>query len=182
MILKASSLFSELDTQHMICSISERLSFHQRTRWRVIAIRKKGESDNYPLFDDFVVILNTFSAKLCDPIYGSQGCDEHSRSKVVSCVTRNDNGVSYTSGNRKSILKKCILCESPHPLFTYNVFKKNNFSDRLDYVNLHKPCHVCLYGGHNCDKCFSKYVMVDIQLFCILRSLIVYYLVLLIIL
>ena len=40
-ILKLSGLFTELDTQQMICSVLNRLSYQQKTRWRMNAIKQK---------------------------------------------------------------------------------------------------------------------------------------------
>ena len=67
-ILKLSGLFTELDTQQMICSVLNRLSYQQKTRWRMNAIKQKEETDNYPPFDEFVTYLKTISPELSDPI------------------------------------------------------------------------------------------------------------------
>ena len=104
-IVKLSGLFTELDTQQMICSVLNRLSYQQKMRWRMHAIKQKGETDNYPSFDEFVTYLNTISSEL--------SYEEHydkNNHKVQSCVTNNN--MSCDSSIKKSNTLNCILCDS----------------------------------------------------------------------
>ena len=154
-ILKLSGLFTELDTQQMICSVLNRLSYQQKTRWCMNDIKQKEETDNYPSFDKFVTYLKTISSELSDPIYGYEEHYDKNKHKVQSCVTNNN--MSSDSSNKKFNTLNCILCDSVHKLFMCNQFRKKSLNDRQIYVKQNNLCQLCLSCGHVSEKCYSRY-------------------------
>ena len=136
-ILKRSKLYAELDTQHMISTIINRLSAHHKSKWRNTAVSMKDKVGTYPSFEHFVDFLRSISNEATYPVYGYDQIDVR-RKNATNCSTN--------ISERKS---KCPLCNLKHKLYACSLFKQKHAIDRLDFVKSRNLCLVCFDKGHD---------------------------------
>ena len=53
-------------------------------------------------------------------------------------------------------LHKCPMCKSVHRLTQCPIFKNEGMESRLDFVNTHNLCYICLLDNHVTNDCLSK--------------------------
>ena len=143
-ILKMSKLYAELDTQHMISTIINRLSAHHKSKWRNIAVSMKDKVGTYPSFEHFVDFLQSISNEATDPVYGYDQIDVR-RKRATNCSTN--------ISEHKSI---CPLCSLNHKLYACSLFKQKKSIDRLDFVKSRNLCLVCFDKGHDNIVCSNN--------------------------
>ena len=71
-VLTEASLYLELDTQHMISTVVQRIDTPYRLKWRSKAVKYRTDNDEYPKFSVFIAFLNSIAEELNDPVYGAQ--------------------------------------------------------------------------------------------------------------
>ena len=71
-VLTEASLYSELDTQHIISTVVQRIDTPYRLRWRSKAVKYRTDNDEYPKFTVFIAFLNSIAEELNDPVYSAQ--------------------------------------------------------------------------------------------------------------
>ena len=118
LVLKSTNLYSELDTQQLISSVVNRLSFSHKSRWRTMAVSKKEETDSYPSFDEFMTFLMRISLEASDPIYGYGTRD------VETTSMPRHKAMNYAIKHKgQPVVKlKCMLCPEKHKLFKCPTF------------------------------------------------------------
>ena len=173
-ILTEANLYSELDTQHIISTVIQRVDVSYRLRWRTQAVQYKHDNDNYPKFSVFISFLNIIAEKVNDPVYGAASDVSYAKLSMAinsSAVNARDTGKSQ--GGNRGQQSNCLLCHAVHPLYACSVFKKKSINQRLAFVAHHKLCCVCFSKGHAtvncpadicCKKCnlnHSTYIHVD---------------------
>ena len=173
-VLSEAGLYSELDTQHIISSVIQRVDVSYRLRWRTQAVQHKTDHDNYPRFSVFVSFLNIIAEEVNDPVYGADSNVSYAKPSLAinsSAVNARDTGKSQ--GGNRGQQSNCLLCHAVHPLYACSVFKKKSINQRLAFVAHHKLCCVCFSKGHAtvncpadicCKKCnlnHSTYIHVD---------------------
>ena len=154
LVLKSTNLYSELDTQQLICSVVNRLSFSHKSRWRTIAVSKKEETDSYPSFDEFMTFLMRISLEASDPIYGYGTRDVETTSKPRHKAM---NYAISTDKGQPVVKHKCMLCPEKHKLFKCPTFKKKSVLQRINIVNENKLCQICFEKGHLADNCTKHF-------------------------
>lgn len=51
----------------------------------------------------------------------------------------------------------CLLCNGPHPIFKCEIWlKEMNLAGRIQYMNEHNLCHMCLRPNHNDFLCYTN--------------------------
>ena len=173
-VLSEAGLYSELDTQHIISTVLQRVNISYRLRWRTQAVQFKAEHDDYPKFSVFVSFLNIIAEEVNDPVYGADSDVSYAKPSMAinsSAVNAHDTGKSQ--GDICGKQSKCLLCHSMHPLYACSVFKKKSINQRLTFVAHHKLCCKCFSKRHAtlncpadvvCKKCnlnHSTYIHVD---------------------
>ena len=173
-VLSEAGLYSELDTQHIISTVLQRVNISYRLRWRTQAVQFKAEHDDYPKFSVFVSFLNIIAEEVNDPVYGADSDVSYAKPSMAinsSAVNAHDTGKSQ--GDICGKQSKCLLCHSMHPLYACSVFKKKSINQRLAFVAHHKLCCKCFSKRHAtlncpadvvCKKCnlnHSTYIHVD---------------------
>ena len=173
-ILTEANLYSELDTQHIISTVIQRVDVSYRLRWRTQAVQYKHDNDNYPKFSVFISFLNIIAEEVNDPVYGAASDVSYAKLSMAinsSAVNVRDTGKSQ--GGNRGQQSNCLLCHAVHPLYACSVFKKKSINQRLAFVAHHKLCCVCFSKGHAtvncpadicCKKCnlnHSTYIHVD---------------------
>ena len=173
-ILTEANLYSELDTQHIISTVIQRVYVSYRLRWRTQAVQYKHDNDNYPKFSVFISFLNIIAEEVNDPIYGAYSDVSYAKPSLAinsSAVNARDTGKSQ--GDIRGKQSNCLLCHSMHPLYACSVFKKKSINQRLAFVAHHKLCCKCFSKRHAtlncpadvvCKKCnlnHSTYIHVD---------------------
>ena len=173
-ILTEANLYSELDTQHIISTVIQRVDVSYRLRWRTQAVQYKHDNDNYPKFSVFISFLNIIAEEVNDPVYGAASDVSYAKLSMAinsSAVNARDTGKSQ--GGNRGQQSNCLLCHAVHPLYACSVFKKKSINQRLAFVAHHKLCCVCFSKGHVtvncpadicCKKCnlnHSTYIHVD---------------------
>ena len=173
-ILTEANLYSELDTQHIISTVIQRVDVSYRLRWRTQAVQYKHDNDNYPKFSVFISFLNIIAEEVNDPVYGADSDVSYAKPSLAinsSAVNARDTGKSQ--GDIRGKQSNCLLCHSMHPLYACSVFKKKSINQRLAFVAHHKLCCKCFSMRHAtlncpadvvCKKCnlnHSTYIHVD---------------------
>ena len=173
-ILTEANLYSELDTQHIISTVIQRVDVSYRLRWRTQAVQYKHDNDNYPKFSVFISFLNIIAEEVNDPVYGADSDVSYAKPSLAinsSAVNARDTGKSQ--GDIRGKQSNCLLCHSIHPLYACSVFKKKSINQRLAFVAHHKLCCKCFSKRHAtlncpvdvvCKKCnlsHSTYIHVD---------------------
>ena len=173
-ILTEANLYSELDTQHIISTVIQRVDVSYRLRWRTQAVQYKHDNDNYPKFSVFISFLNIIAEEVNDPVYGADSDVSYAKPSLAinsSAVNARDTGKSQ--GDIRGKQSNCLLCHSMHPLYACSVFKKKSINQRLAFVAHHKLCCKCFSKRHAtlncptdvvCKKCnlnHSTYIHVD---------------------
>ena len=173
-VLSEAGLYSELDTQHIISTVLQRVNTSYRLRWRTQAVQFKAEHDDYPKFSVFVSFLNIIAEEVNDPVYGADSDVSYAKPSMAinsSAVNARDTGKSQ--GDICGKQSNCLLCHSMHPLYACSVFKKKSINQRLAFVAHHKLCCKCFSKRHAtlncpadvvCKKCnlnHSTYIHVD---------------------
>ena len=153
-VLSEAGLYSELDTQHIISSVIQRVDVSYRLRWRTQAVQHKTDHDNYPRFSVFVSFLNIIAEEVNDPVYGADSNVSYAKPSLAinsSAVNARDTGKSQ--GGNRGQQSNCLLCHAVHPLYACSVFKKKSINQRLAFVAHHKLCCVCFSKGHATVNC-----------------------------
>ena len=169
-----NNMYSELDTQHIISTVIQRVDVSYRLKWLTQAVQYKHDNDNYPKFSVFISFLNIIAEEVNDPVYGAASDVSYAKLSMAinsSAVNARDTGKSQ--GGNRGQQSNCLLCHAVHPLYACSVFKKKSINQRLAFVAHHKLCCVCFSKGHAtvncpadicCKKCnlnHSTYIHVD---------------------
>ena len=173
-VLSEAGLYSELDTQHIISTVLQRVNISYRLRWRTQAVQFKAEHDDYPKFSVFVSFLNIIAEEVNDPVYGADSDVSYAKpSMAINSSAANARDTGKSQGDICGKQSKCLLCHSMHPLYACSVFKKKSINQRLAFVAHHKLCCKCFSKRHAtlncpadvvCKKCnlnHSTYIHVD---------------------
>ena len=173
-VLSEAGLYSELDTQHIISTVLQRVNISYRLRWRTQAVQFKAEHDDYPKFSVFVSFLNIIAEEVNDPVYGADSDVSYAKpSMAIDSSAANARDTGKSQGDICGKQSKCLLCHSMHPLYACSVFKKKSINQRLAFVAHHKLCCKCFSKRHAtlncpadvvCKKCnlnHSTYIHVD---------------------
>ena len=158
-ILTEANLYSELDTQHIISTVIQRVDVSYRLRWRTQAVQYKHDNDNYPKFSVFISFLNIIAEEVNDPVYGADSDVSYAKPSLAinsSAVNARDTGKSQ--GDIRGKQSNCLLCRSMHPLYACSVFKKKSINQRLAFVAHHKLCCMCFSKEHAAVNCSADIV------------------------
>ena len=146
-VLTEAGLYSELDTQHMISTVVQRIDTPYRLKWRSKAVKYRTNNDEYPKFSVFITFLNSIAEELNDPVYGA-----HSD----MCYAKPNKAISNNAVNARDHSKLCLLCQSTHPLYACNTFKKKPVHKRIEFVSQNNLCSRCFSKDHGTATCPSK--------------------------
>ena len=105
LILDASALYPEIDTQRTISNVVQRLAVHFGTRWCEKAIAYKRNHDKYPDFKEFVSFQDIIASEVNDPIYGF-GCLSSDLKPRSTCRA--------TAASPHVPKPRCPLCSKNH--------------------------------------------------------------------
>ena len=106
-ILTEANLYSELDTQHIISTVIQRVDVSYRLRWRTQAVQYKHDNDNYPKFSVFISFLNIIAEEVNDPVYGATSDVSYANTHVTRA---NRKVVTVASNPTAYCATLCIPC------------------------------------------------------------------------
>ena len=81
--------------------------------------------------------------------------ESHTR-PVEVCKRAHTVSHNMTTAHNKGSLHKCPMCKSVHRLTQCPLFKNEGMKFRLDFVNTHDLCYICLLDNHVTKDCLSK--------------------------
>ena len=141
-------------TPKFVASVCERLPNDHAKRWRGIAMDHKSRFDEYPGFSVFVDFVQRLAQDVNDPLYGY--AIESPTRPVDVCKRAHTVSHNMTATLNNGSLHKCPMCKSVHRLTQCPIFKNEGMESRLDFVNTHNLCYICLLDNHVTNDCLSK--------------------------
>ena len=141
-------------TPKFVARVCERLPNDHAQRWRGIAMDNKGRFDEYPEFRVFVDFVQRLAQDVNDPLYGY--AVESPTRPVDVCKRAHTVSHNMTATLNNGSLHKCPMCKSVHRLTQCPIFKNEGMESRLDFVNTHNLCYICLLDNHVTNDCLSK--------------------------
>ena len=137
-----------------VARVCERLPNDHAKRWRGIAMDHKSRFDEYPEFSVFVDFVQRLAQDVNDPLYGY--AVESPTRPVEVCKRAHTVSHNMTATHNNGSLHKCPMCKLVHRLTQCPIFKNEGMESRLDFVNTHNLCNICLLGNHATNDCLSK--------------------------
>ena len=141
-------------TPKFVARVCERLPNDHAKRWRGIAMDHKSRFDEYPGFSVFVDFVQRLAQDVNDPLYGY--AVESPTRPVDVCKRAHTVSHNMTATLNNGSLHKCPMCKSVHRLTQCPIFKNEGMESRLDFVNTHNLCYICLLDNHVTNDCLSK--------------------------
>ena len=141
-------------TPKFVARVCERLPNYHAQRWRGIAMDHKSRFDEYPEFRVFVDFVQRLAQDVNDPLYGY--AVESPTRPVDVCKRAHTVSHNMTATLNNGSLHKCPMCKSVHRLTQCPIFKNEGMESRLDFVNTHNLCYICLLDNHVTKDCLSK--------------------------
>ena len=160
----------ELNSQHFIASVINRLQVYQKNKWKKIATDMKTRKARYPNFGELCEFVKTESMNASDPIYGEDGLLTYG-SRSTTNTTSNP---QYSTQRYQPRFqppprqtqsrtfatqiqgRKCLICQLQHPLYICEQFKALKQEDRLKFVKDNKLCVNCFLNNHDSSNCFKS--------------------------
>ena len=141
-------------TTKFVARVCERLPNDHAKRWRGIAMDHKSRFDEYPGFSVFVDFVHRLAQDVNDPLYGY--AVESPTRPVDMCKRAHTVSHNMTATLNNGSLHKCPMCKSVHRLTQCPIFKNEGMESRLDFVNTHNLCYICMLDNHVTNDCLSK--------------------------
>ena len=141
-------------TTKFVARVCERLPNDHAKRWRGIAMDHKSRFDEYPGFGVFVDFVHRLAQDVNDPLYGY--AVESPTRPVDMCKRAHTVSHNMTATLNNGSLHKCPMCKSVHRLTQCPIFKNEGMESRLDFVNTHNLCYICMLDNHVTNDCLSK--------------------------
>ena len=141
-------------TSKFVARVCERLPNDHAKRWRGIAMDHKSRFDEYPGFSVFVDFVQRLAQDVNDPLYGY--AVESPTRPVDVCKRAHTVSHNMTATLNNGSLHKCPMCKSVHRLTQCPIFKNEGMESRLDFVNTHNLCYICLLDNYVTNDCLSK--------------------------
>ena len=141
-------------TPKFVARVCERLPNDHAQRWIGIAMDHKSRFDEYPEFRVFVDFVQRLAQDVNDPLYGY--AVESPTRPVDVCKRAHTVSHNMTATLNNGSLHKCPMCKSVHRLTQCPIFKNEGMESRLDFVNTHNLCYICLLDNHVTNDCLSK--------------------------
>ena len=129
-------------TPKFVARVCERLANDHAKRWRGIAMDHKSRFDEYPEFSVFVDFVQRLAQDVNDPLYGY--AIESPTRPVEVCKRAQTVSHNMTATHNNGSLHKCTMCKSVHRLTQCPIFKNEGMESRLDFVNTHNLCYICI--------------------------------------
>ena len=161
-VLDSIKMLDELNVQHSIISMVERLPVYVQRKWRRQALEFKKSQNKYPDLSEFVKFVGEEAADSSDPVYGKfvPGKSRDSKKPVskynsfsTQVTTDKSAGSHHQSVRPKEV--PCVLCKERHRLWHCKEFKGMQPSERLSLVKQYSLCENCLRGNHTTDECLN---------------------------
>ena len=121
-------------------------------------------NDEYPKFSVFIAFLNSIAEELNDPLYGAHSDMCYAKLKRAinsSAVKAQDHNYSKSQCDKSTVnnQRRCLLCQSEHPLYACRTYKKKPVDKRIEFVSHQwhiNMCSKCFSKDHRTTTCFSK--------------------------
>ena len=141
-------------TPKFVAPVCERLPNDHAKRWRGIAMNHKSRCDAYPGFIVFVDFVQRLGQDVNDPLHG-YAVESPTRPVEVCKRAHTVSHIMIATHNNGS-LHICTMCKSVYRLTQCPIFKNEGMESRLDFVNTHNVCYICLLDNHVTNDCLSK--------------------------
>lgn len=160
-ILTRMYRIEELNSQHFIASIVDRMQMFQKNKWRKVAMNMKQKEQRYPTFENLVDFVHQEAVMATDPIYGEGGLLKFSRDQAStgSQQTRSNNqqqtrsqNTSFVSNQGRTVTP-CPFCNQEHRLYMCDAFKALKPEQKLNVIVDKKLCENCLLDNHVVETC-----------------------------
>ena len=140
--LKEMGRLPEIDTQHTIVDITDRLPRYLQLRWKKQALEKRRQCGLYPDILELSTFMTNVAEEANDPVYGNQQMwDKRDKQKARTFVSQNTR--QY----------ECKICQQPHAIWQCEEFKKMPVSSRWEIAKEKRLCFRCLGYGHSGQEC-----------------------------
>ena len=156
MILLSMNQLHEVDTQHTIVDIVNRLPRGGHDKWVQRALDYRRKNSEYPGYNVLVNFMLELAEDANDPVYGSAPpLDVAARGHATQSINRSSiNNSSFNAVRRPP----CVVCDRDHRVIYCGVFKNMPLQEKRRVVQVHHLCINCLYSGHDVDQCRSNTV------------------------
>ena len=142
----------EVDSQHCIVEVVNRLQPYLRNRWKRLALEHKREKDRYPDFASLVKFVQEQADEATDPVYGRSGAGAEVPVKTKRGTSSFSTNISHTAV--APVKYPCKLCGGiGHKLFHCEAFKSLKPHERYKFVKDNKLCENCLMSNHQVATC-----------------------------
>ena len=144
--LKGIGCVNEINTQHVLRQIINRLHVPIQHKWRAVADNIMHEVKKNISIEDIVYFVRKQARELSNPVFG------------VSVKKRVNNQKLFFASAVKSITdstKSCLMCLAPHYLNHCKRFRNLSYQDRYKFVIQKKLCFACL---HDCNQIKTFYL------------------------
>ncbi|KAJ8031990.1 hypothetical protein HOLleu_25384 [Holothuria leucospilota] len=152
--LQAVDFLGEINTQHVLRAIVERLPNYLRSRWLRQARHIRKHENRSPKINDVVDYVEGAAEEANDPVFGKLGtskCKNNGRPRYVSKQSTSNRNFSGLTGASQG--SECVVCKGEHTLFECTSFKSKPTEQRFQIVKEHKLCFNCLLPGHGARNC-----------------------------
>ena len=167
----------EINSQHFIAAIVDRMQPFQKNKWKREAIEMKRKQQKYPDFERLTQFVEQEAELATDPVYGDSGLLKYSRaqssmgnqqqrsshpspgkstgqqqSKAQGSATK---GSSFASGKGRTV-PPCVFCGQNHRLYMCDSFKALKAEQKYDVIVDKKLCENCLLDNHTVENCLRS--------------------------
>ncbi|KAL9982123.1 hypothetical protein ACROYT_G010928 [Oculina patagonica] len=180
-VLHSIGYLDEINSADNLRSIIDRLPFHLKTKWLVVADSIQ-ESGQRPRIHHISIFVTDKARAANNPVFGGAlnsdkdtGKKDRPNKKTVPPSTMGTthaahgdferssspvpNGVSENgqpTSRRRNVFVKCLVCDGIHQLWNCEQFKRKSYEDRMKIIRDAKLCDNCFKVGHLAKGCIQK--------------------------
>jgi hypothetical protein len=172
-ILSRMNRVEEINSQHFIASIVDRLQPFQKNKWRKTAMDMKRDKHRYPDFHYLVDFVKHEAQIATDPVYGEGGLLHFPRTQGSGNSNSLSSKPSYQQqakfenqqlsrpvstsfANTGRTITPCLSCGQEHRLYMCYAFKALKPEQKLKMITDNNLCENCLLDNHQVENCFRN--------------------------
>jgi hypothetical protein len=149
-VLKAMGRLREVESQHFIVTVYDKLQPYVKNKWRSRVMDVKEKTGEYPDFKRFCNFVSSQADASNDAFYGAE-------SPSASTTKTESSSKGRRPAQHSTVLVtatvKCNCCNQSHCLSDCSMFKNKTLQDRFDLVHKERLCRLCFNPGHYSLNC-----------------------------
>ena len=142
--LKGINCVNEINTQHVLRQIINRLPVPIQHKWRAVADNIMHEVKKNISIENIIYFVRKQARELSNPVFGVSVKKRVNNQKLFFASAVKPNTDSTIS---------CLMCLASHYLNHCKRFRNLFYQDRYKFVIQKKLCFACLQPGHRADRC-----------------------------